>query len=129
MARGGARPGAGRKVGTTTKRTQEIAAKVIESGLAPLEIMTMAAQHLVERAQKAKDAAEKSNLLVQAANVAKDAAPYVHPRMAPKAPDDGTGAGYIVFKAGGVLNNITHGNLPRTADAARGPDEPMEAEK
>lgn len=89
MARGGARPGAGRKVGATTTRTREIAEKVIATGLAPLEIMTMAAQHFVELANKTKDEEQKAAFLMQAANVAKDAAPYIHPKMAPKPPEDG----------------------------------------
>ncbi len=39
MTHGGARPGAGRKVGSATKKTRELADKVIASGLTPLEFM------------------------------------------------------------------------------------------
>lgn len=39
MARGGARPGSGRKPGSRNKRTDEQAAAVAASGLTPLEFM------------------------------------------------------------------------------------------
>ena len=38
MARGGARPGAGRKAGSVTRRTREIAEAALE-GLTPLEYL------------------------------------------------------------------------------------------
>lgn len=67
---GGARKGAGRKVGAATKRTREIADKAAASGITPLEVML-----------EAMLALRASGELEKAASVAKDAAPYVHPRL------------------------------------------------
>jgi len=67
---GGARPGAGRKPGSLTAKTRAIAEKCAEMGSTPLEVM-------VEAYLKLK---EEGNLL-EAAKIAKDAAPYMHPRL------------------------------------------------
>lgn len=78
MARGGARTGAGRKRGSKNKTTieretlqAEIVAEAKTSGISPLEVMLGAMRH-------AWDADDKE----AAARFAKDAAPYVHPRLA-----------------------------------------------
>lgn len=81
MAHGGKRAGAGRRKGSATKRTREIADKAIGEGLTPLDVM-LKAMRLHADAQRWDAAAE----------VAKDAAPYIHPRLAAvehKGPDDG----------------------------------------
>jgi hypothetical protein len=67
---GGARPGAGRKPGSLTAKTRAIAEKCAEQGATPLEVM-------VEAYLKLK---EEGNI-VEAAKIAKDAAPYMHPRL------------------------------------------------
>lgn len=69
--RGGKRAGAGRKAGSATKRTREIADKAAAQGVTPLEVMLEAMNSL----RNAGD-------LEKAAGVAKDAAPYMHPRLA-----------------------------------------------
>ena len=71
MARGGKREGAGRKKGAQTKLTQEIAAKASAEGISPLEVMLGAMRNAWENQDKDG-----------AARFAKDAAPYVHPRLA-----------------------------------------------
>lgn len=71
MARGGKRMGAGRKPGASTKRTRAIADKASAEGLTPLEVMLMAMNECVKK----KD-------LACAASFAKDAAPYMHARLA-----------------------------------------------
>ena len=71
MALGGKREGAGRKLGSTTKKTREIAEKALEQGITPLEVMLGAMREAYERAD-----------MKEAATFAKDAAPYVHPRLA-----------------------------------------------
>ncbi len=71
MSRGGKRENAGRKVGSATKRTRDIADKAAEAGKSPLEIMLKAAEtHYV------------AGRYDEAAAIAKDAAPYCHPRLA-----------------------------------------------
>ena len=68
--RGGARPGSGRKKGSTTKKTRKVADRAAETGLTPLEVMLEAMMFLRDNGQ-----------LREAASVAKDAAPYIHPRL------------------------------------------------
>lgn len=71
MARGGKREGAGRKPGSATRRTREIADKAAAEGITPLEVML--------KAMRLHADAERWD---EAAAVAKDAAPYVHPKLA-----------------------------------------------
>ena len=71
MTHGGKRTGAGRKKGSKTARVQEIAAEAKAAGITPLEVMLGAMR-------QAWDGNDKD----AAARFAKDAAPYVHPRLA-----------------------------------------------
>lgn len=68
MAHGGRRPNAGRKAGSATTRTREIANAVAE-GLTPLEYLTQ-----IYRDIKADEA--------RRIDAAKAAAPYVHAKLA-----------------------------------------------
>lgn len=70
MAHGGARPGAGRKRGSVTKKTTEVAQRAAAQGITPLEVMLAA----MRQAYRKKD-------MAAAAGFAKDAAPYMHPRL------------------------------------------------
>src|SRR6187549_3095016 len=72
--RGGRRPGAGRPVGSKNQRTAEIARAAAESGITPIEVMLGAMRQLW--AQGTLEAKR------EAAEIAKDAAPYIHPRLA-----------------------------------------------
>ena len=67
---GGVRQGAGRPKGALTKRTQEIRANAVLTGMTPLEVMLAAMRHYQELGDFDK-----------AALFAKDAAPYMHPRL------------------------------------------------
>lgn len=69
MARGGNRPGAGRKAGTPNKASVERQRKVAATGITPLDYMLK-----VMRDEKA-DAGRRDDM-------AKAAAPYVHPKLA-----------------------------------------------
>jgi hypothetical protein len=89
-SRGGARPGAGRKTGSLTKRTRQIAEAVATQGITPLEVMMKVMHQLYEQASNVReeDLGEKEStsearirLLNMAANVGRHAAPYVHPRL------------------------------------------------
>lgn len=74
MTRGGARPGSGRKPGTVneqTKRKRELAEAAAAAGITPLELMLSAM----------RDAHLRGDL-DKAHSFARDAAPYVHPRLA-----------------------------------------------
>jgi hypothetical protein len=70
---GGARPGAGRKRGSTgsvTRKTREIRAEAVERGITPLEVMLENMRHWWEKGDRDK-----------AQQCATDAAAYVHPRL------------------------------------------------
>lgn len=67
--RGGKRPGAGRKPGAITKRTQEATAAILSSGLTPLDYMLGILRNEEANAEDRFEAA-------------KAAAPYVHPKLA-----------------------------------------------
>ena len=69
-SRGGARAGAGRKVGSVTTKTREIAEKCAEMGLTPLEVMIESMMDFYQSGDREA-----------AVRVAKDAAPYIHPRL------------------------------------------------
>lgn len=112
MPRGGKREGAGRKVGAVTTRTREIAAKAHQDGITPLEVMLENMLYFrkvaidAEATLEGLTAAEFSEhvpagaspeeqfkfLLAQAKktaglrqlsqDAARDAAPFIHPRLA-----------------------------------------------
>lgn len=69
--RGGFRKGAGRPKGAATKRTREVADRESRKGITPLEVMLTAMR--VHAKRKDWDAA---------AAFAKDAAPYMHAKLA-----------------------------------------------
>jgi hypothetical protein len=68
---GGRRAGAGRKPGVANKRTRAIVAAAAAEGVMPLEVMLQAMR-----------AAHAAGDLAAAAAFAKDAAPYLHPKLA-----------------------------------------------
>lgn len=70
MARGGSRPNAGRKKGSATKKTRAVADRAAEQGITPLEVLLEAMRYHHGKGQ-----------LDEAAAIAKDAAPYIHPRL------------------------------------------------
>jgi len=89
-SKGGARPGAGRKTGSLTKRTRQIAEAVATQGITPLEVMMKVMHQLYEEASNVKDEElgdkalaneARIKLLNMAATVGRHAAPYVHPRL------------------------------------------------
>lgn len=83
MAKGGARKGAGRKPGGKNQKSREIADKAAEQGITPLEVMLDAMRHMHKMAMvDGLDDIEKGSILKEAAEIAKDAAPYMHPRLA-----------------------------------------------
>ena len=69
MPRGGARPGAGRKAGTLSRTTREQREAIKASGLTPLDYMLSVLRNEASPPDARMDAA-------------KNAAPYVHARLA-----------------------------------------------
>jgi hypothetical protein len=107
MAKGGKREGAGRKAGGKNKRTlaaEALRTKLLEEGDSPLEVMignmraaqrkaakvvadldkvTIPANASPEQLEAAAQLAKEARLLMMAAHeCAKDAAPYLHPKLA-----------------------------------------------
>lgn len=68
VGHGGARPGAGRKPGSTTRKTREIADRAASEGITPLEYMLNILRD------------EDANPAVRF-EAAKHAAPYIHPKL------------------------------------------------
>lgn len=90
-------------------KTREIADKAIAEGVSPLEVMLKAMRSFVEAAEKMGNGKiEVVNgevitglgLLTEASKIAKDAAPYIHPRLAAI---DHTSKGESIGQPGGVL--------------------------
>ena len=102
MARGGKRAGAGRKEGSKTKKTCEIAERAKAEGITPLEVMLDNMRFAHEKAGEIlaeiigfkpeekpdlspEQALETFKELIRfrmiAQDAAKDAAPYIHPRL------------------------------------------------
>jgi hypothetical protein len=78
---GGKRPGAGRKKGSATRRTRKtnaLAQKAAGEGPLPLQVMLEAMRYHQARGE-----------LDAAAEIARHAAPYLHPRLAPVHDDGG----------------------------------------
>lgn len=103
MARGGARPGAGRKPGGKSEKTKQreaLAADALAQGMSPLEVMLKAMRERVEDGD-----------LVGASAIAKDAAPYIHPRLS-SVSSDVKMAGQIVYQ---VMTSVP--NEPAAAPA------------
>lgn len=72
MPRGGARPGAGRKKGSVlATKSRAVAEAISLTGETPLEVMLQAMRHY-----------QAAGEIDKASNIAKDAAPYIHPRLA-----------------------------------------------
>lgn len=104
MPKGGTRAGAGRKPGTPNKATQKRQAKIAAAGVTPLDVMidnmrrsheaAAHAERVLSKATEAEFAGDSGfdllkarvvhavNLRKSAQEAARDAAPYVHPRLA-----------------------------------------------
>ncbi len=78
MARGGRRPGAGRKKGQSNQKTRAIAEGALASGITPLEYML---EQMRKPYPDDADAVTKARLDAMRFEAAKAAAPYMHPRL------------------------------------------------
>lgn len=81
MAKG--RKTGGRQKGVANTKTREIAEKAIAKGITPLEVMLALMRKAWTAAGEALTDAEKERLEDKAAGHAKDAAPYLHPKLQP----------------------------------------------
>lgn len=80
--RGGKRPGAGRKKNVPNRASANRERKVAASGTTPLDVMLKSMRVLLELADaSANDKKQFEHYIRAAAAVAKDVAPYIHPRL------------------------------------------------
>ena len=77
--RGGPRQNAGRKPGSPTKKTREVAVKAASLGITPLEFMLQVMRSECPPGASDEERAGHFNRRFEAA---KAAAPYIHPRLA-----------------------------------------------
>lgn len=77
---GGKRPGAGRKAGSATTRTREIADRAAEEGITPLEFLLQVMR--CPPPDVIVEPKEVTAWIDRQIDAAKAAAPYVHPRLA-----------------------------------------------
>ena len=102
MARGGSRQGAGRKAGSATVRTREIADRLSQTGVSPLEVMLDAMRYFHSVARQAEaDGGGPCKAAAEAygagASIAKDAAPFVHPKLASIEHNNGDGEPFKII--------------------------------
>ena len=97
MASGGKRAGAGRKPGSQTVRTQQIATELGVSGISPLEVLVNSMRIAWEKSCE-PEADEKWRQM--AVSCAEKAAPYMHAKLANVAHTgaDGIGPAEIVHR-------------------------------
>jgi hypothetical protein len=80
--RGGKRPGAGRKKNVPNRASANRERKVAASGETPLDVLLRAMRLLSALAdESANDKKQFEHYIRAAAAIAKDAAPFVHPRL------------------------------------------------
>lgn len=83
MARGGKREGAGRKQDAVTVANKETALAFHASGrMSPLEVMLEAMEYAMSQVRKTENVLEKKIFYESAHAHAKDAAPYIHAKLA-----------------------------------------------
>jgi hypothetical protein len=109
---GGRRAGAGRKLGIANRKTAEIADAAAAQGITPLEVMIEAMRELHAKGDK-----------IAACAIAKDAAPYIHPRLANIALDATVRRDPIDLTEAELLA-IAAGSRADGAAAETGEDEP-----
>jgi hypothetical protein len=94
--RGGKQPGAGRPVGSINKKTQELILKATQEGISPIEVLLNDMRFFYNlgedkmlQAQQTEDGKKQANHFRAACSLkeiargcARDAAPYIHPKLA-----------------------------------------------
>jgi hypothetical protein len=70
----------GRPKGAVNRRSREILAEAQERGVDPIQVMFEAIEHFMERA-KETTGEEQDGHMLSAVSVAKEAAPFCHPKL------------------------------------------------
>jgi hypothetical protein len=102
--RGGRRAGAGRKPNVPNRASADRERKVAASGATPLDVMLKAMRVLLALAdESANDKKQYEHFIRAAAAIAKDAAPFVHPRLSTVEQPQGAGTTTIRLHVTGGL--------------------------
>jgi len=119
---GGTQHGAGRKPGSANLRTREIADQAAREGITPLEVQIRTMRALWEKATDKDGKVIDLDKAKEACDVARDAAPYMHPRLAPIDYETGksvpVGAGLDDLELGRAIAFILECARRRLADKA-----------
>jgi hypothetical protein len=110
IMRGGRRAGAGRKPNVPNRASAKREREVAESGASPLDVMIRTMRSLQALAdENTNDAKRFEHYLRAAAAVAKDAAPFIHPRISTteQAPSDPS-----VTRIIRVIGGLPRGSTP-----------------
>jgi hypothetical protein len=123
MSSGGRRAGAGRRKGSPNKASaaRELAAQA--TGMTPRDVMLSAMRHwwtLAEKHKRSPDLNEQ--YLRSAVSVAKDLAPYIHPKAA-TAPSDGSAPARVLVEVSGGLPSGSRPDKPEGDNYSEVPEE------
>lgn len=131
--RGGKRPGAGRKKGIPNKASAAREREAGETGLTPRDVMLAVMREFWSLAQDAKKSRRaRGHHLRSAAAVAKDLAPYIHPRIATTSQgnngDDfgADGAPRAIVHRVEIIGGLPQGSTPEKPEGDNYPDVPPE---
>lgn len=104
ISHGGKREGAGRKQGIANTKTREIADRAIAQGITPLEVMLSVMRESWAQAESVVLTPGDDNALAvrhllqnRALSAANDAAPFLHPKLAPVDAKTGEVAKFVII--------------------------------
>jgi hypothetical protein len=122
--RGGKRAGAGRKKNTPNRASAERERKVAASGATPLDVMLRSMRSLIALADESgHDPKKFEHYLRGAASIARDLAPYCHPKLSAveRPPFDSSVSRRIVIDGG-----LPRGSTPEKPEGDEYDDVPPE---
>jgi hypothetical protein len=126
MARGGKRPGAGRKKGTPNRASAARELEAQASGETPADVLLGAMREFWRLAKESTSARKRDAHIRAAVAVARDAAPYFHAKRLPTAdPDGAAGATEVVHRVE-VIGGLPRGSTPEKPEGDDYSDVPPE---
>jgi hypothetical protein len=122
--RGGKRPGSGRKKNVPNRASANREREAAASGATPLDVMLKSMRLLIALAdESANDKKRFEHYIRAAAGVAKDVAPYIHPRLSTV---DRAASSTPVKHIIEVIGGLPVGSTPEKPEGDNYPDVPPE---
>jgi hypothetical protein len=122
--RGGKRPGSGRKKNSPNKASAAREQEAQATGLTPRDVMLAAMRQLWALAEKHKRNPKLNEHYVRGAvAVAKDLAPYLHPRISSTVPAPDAPPRKVVVE---IIGGLPPGSTPEKPEGDNYPDVPPE---